>query len=340
MPTLTSAITAAEMPVGEVIYRIGYYLGYLLIGTSKGIRVAAVSDDGSLTYGALLFETEQPVYDFAFRDRFVWATTNVEGNPGLTRIDLGTQIGTLLFPYAFDVYKATVTGRVTTACAFLNGTDRIAFTTNYTTSNGHVYIESASTKMAEGYLQTGYIRYNTLENKVFKLLSARFDSGNGGLTIRSISASGAEFIIGQFSKGEGIPEINVPYPAGAQEYIGFKFTITRDPSDATKGPLFTGYQVKALPAVPRQRLIQYPVFCFDHESDSLGVEIGYEGSAYDRLTQLEAVENNGDTIRVEDFRTGESFLGIIEELDFINQTPSDKRFSGFGGKLIITIRSI
>ena len=340
MPTLTSAITAAEMPVGELVYRILYYLGYMMIGTSKGIRVAAVSDDGSLTYGPLVIETEQPVYDFAARDRFIWAATNVEGNPGLTRLDLGQPTATLAFAYAFDVYKDGVTGRRTTACAFLNGTDRIAFTTNHTTSNGTVYTESASTKISTGYLQTGFVRYNTLENKVYKLLSARFDSTNGGLVIRSIADDNTEYVIGQFSKGEAVPEINIPYPAGAQEYMGFKFTLTRDVADSTKGPLFTGYQVKALPAVPRQRLIQYPVFCFDHESDSLGVEVGYEGSAYDRMTQLETVENNGDTIRVEDFRTGESYLGIIEELDFINQTPSDKRFSGFGGKLIITIRSI
>jgi hypothetical protein len=68
--------------------------------------------------------------------------------------------------------------------------------------------------------------------------------------------------------------------------------------------------------------------------------IGYEGRAYDRMQQLEAVENAGDTIRVEDFRTGESYLGLIEEMDFINRTPTDKRYSGFGGILIVTIRSV
>ena len=72
----------------------------------------------------------------------------------------------------------------------------------------------------------------------------------------------------------------------------------------------------------------------------MGVVVGYEGSAYERMSQLEAVENNGDTIKVEDFRTGESFLAIIAELDFINQTPTDKRFTGFGGKLLVTVRSI
>jgi hypothetical protein len=47
-----------------------------------------------------------------------------------------------------------------------------------------------------------------------------------------------------------------------------------------------------------------------------------------------------DTIRIEDFRTGESYLGVIEQLQFINRTPSDKRFSGFGGILVATIRTI
>jgi len=104
--------------------------------------------------------------------------------------------------------------------------------------------------------------------------------------------------------------------------------------------LFTGYQLKSLPAVPRQRLIQYPLFCYDHESDKFGVEVGYEGSAWDRMQQLEATENAGDTIRIEDFRTGESFIGLIEEMDFINRTPQDKRFTGFGGTLVVTIRSV
>jgi hypothetical protein len=58
------------------------------------------------------------------------------------------------------------------------------------------------------------------------------------------------------------------------------------------------------------------------------------------MSQLKAIENIGDTIRVEDFRTGESYLGLIEELDFVNKTPSDKRFSGYGGMLLVTIRTV
>jgi hypothetical protein len=166
------------------------------------------------------------------------------------------------------------------------------------------------------------------------------DNTNGGFNIDSIDSSDNFFRIGTFTQGGTTPEVNINYPIGAQEYMGFNFTLTRSTTDLSKGPLFTGYQIKSLPAIPRQRLIQFPLVCYDHESDHFGVETGYEGSAYDRMTELEQIENLGDTIRVEDFRTGESFIGLIEEMDFVNKTPSDRRFSGYGGNLIVTIRTV
>ena len=342
MPTLTSAITAAEMPVGEKVFKISYYLDYMAIGTSQGIRIAQLSStDGSIAYGPLTVETDQPCYDFAFRDRYIWAATGVDGQAGVIRLDLGQATGTLVFAYAFDLYDPDDTlGHYTTACSFIGDTNRLAFCNAGNGVDGKVYIESASTLMEEGYLQTGFVRYNTLENKIFKLLQARFDATNGALEINSVASTNVETRIGIFAQGDEIPEVNVSYPVGPQEYLGFKFIFSRSSTDSTKGPLFTGYQVKALPAIPRQRLIQYPLFCFDHESDKFGNEVGYEGSAYNRLTSLESVENAGDTIKVEDFRTGESFIGLIEEMDFINKTPEDKRFSGYGGYLVVTIRTV
>ena len=342
MPTLTSAITAAEMPVGEKVFKISYYLDYMAIGTSQGIRIAQLSStDGSIAYGPLTVETDQPCYDFAFRDRYIWAATGVDGQAGVIRLDLGQATGTLVFAYAFDLYDPDDTlGHYTTACSFIGDTNRLAFCNAGNGVDGKVYIESASTLMEEGYLQTGFVRYNTLENKIFKLLQARFDATNGALEINSVASTNVETRIGIFAQGDEIPEVNVSYPVGPQEYLGFKFIFSRSSTDSTKGPLFTGYQVKALPAIPRQRLIQYPLFCFDHESDKFGNEVGYEGSAYNRLTSLEAVENAGDTIQVQDFRTGESYIGLIEEMDFNNKTPEDKRFSGYGGYLIVTIRTV
>ena len=342
MPTLTSAITAAELPVGETTFKISYYLGYMAIGTSLGVRIAQVSDqDGSIAYGPLLFETTQPVYDFAFRDKYIWAATGVDGQVGVTRINLGTEIGPLIFAYAWDLYNpADTLGHYTTACAFIGDTNRLAFCNAGDGVDGTIYIESATTLLASGFMRTGFIRYNTLENKIFKLIQPRIDTSNGAFDMDSITSDGTVYNIGSFAQGDTVPEVNVNYPVGAQQYLGFRFTMYRSSLDSTKGPLFTGYQVKALPAIPRQRLIQYPVVCYDHEMDKFNNEVGYEGSAYARMSQLESVENAGDTIRVEDFRTGESYIGLIEEMDFINRTPTDKRFSGFGGLLLVTIRSV
>ena len=342
LPTLTSAVVAAELPAGEIIEKIYYYLGYMMIGTNKGVRASIVSDqDGSINYGPLIVETSQPVYDFSGRDKFVWAASGIGAlNGGLTRVNLSQEIEPLRFAYANDLEVTQSTEHYTTAVAFLGTTNRLAFTTAHNSTNGAIYLESATDYVPSGYITTGKIRYNTLESKLFKLLTVRLDNVNGGLTVKSIGTDSAEYNIGGFAEDDIISELSVSYPAGSQEFLSFKFTLTRSEGVNTGTPILKGYQVKSLPAVPRQRLIQYPLACYDNEKDTYGTVSGYENSAYDRLTTIEALENIGDSLRVEDYRNGESYVGLIEEIQFLNRTPSDKRFSGFGGVLYVTVRSL
>ena len=344
MPTLTSAITAAEMPSGEIIHKIFFYLGYMMIGTNKGVRAALVSDqDGSINYGPLIVETTVPVYDFAARDKFVWCTTKIGNSPGTIRINLGEEIETLRFAYANDIYEQNVTnGAVATGVAFIGNTSRLAFCTNAlstaTADQGSNYLESATNYVSSGYLQTGFIRYATIEDKVFKTLHVNIENANGGLTVQSISKEGNEYTIANFGAGDLIEPFAVAYPLGVQEYVAFRFNFT--PKTSTVTPVFSAYQLKALPAIARQRFIQYPVLCYDTESDKYSNQIGYEGYAFSRINQLEELESSGDTIRIQDFRNGETYLGVIEELTFINRTPSSPRFSGFGGIFLVTIRTV
>jgi hypothetical protein len=335
-PELLTPTVVIDMPQGERINDFDVYLGaYAVLATNLGFRVGISDATGDIQYGPLLFK-DSPCNAIAFRDSYAYIATLVDGAAGLVRVDLSTTVlaNSLFFPWAWDLIA---TGTTTTASqvAFFGNSDRAAFT-----NGNNTWAESTTSLVASGYLRTGFIRYNTLETKIYKLMQARIDTTDGGITIQSIDSVDTEYPIGVFAQGATVPEINVNYPTTAQEYLGFKFTFTRSSTDVTKGPLFTGYQLKSLPAVPRQRLIQYPVFCYDHESDKFGNEVGYESSAYERMSQLEAIENVGDTIRVQDFRTGESYLGIIEEMDFINRTPSDKRFTGYGGLLLVTIRSL
>jgi len=342
MPTLTSAVVAAELPVGEIVHRIFYYLGYMAIGTSKGIRIATINDqDGSITYGPLIVETTQPCYDFSARDHFIWCATGVDGEPGVIRIDLSTELSPLVFAYANDLYYSGVSGHSTTACAFLGTTNRLAYSTTYASSaNGYIYSESASTLITNGYLQTGYIRYNTLEPKNFKRLLGRGEFTYGSMTLETVDADGTEFDIVSYDSSVDPVEVTTSQPAGAQEYLAYKFILYRDGTDNTKGPTFKGYQAKATIATPRQRVIKFPVFCYDIETDKYNVMVGYEGRANDRIGQLESIEENGDIVTWQDLQTGENRQVVIEQITFTRMTPPDRGFSGYGGTLDILIRTV
>jgi hypothetical protein len=341
MPTLTQAITAAELPAGEVVHKIYYYLGRMMIGTSKGIRVANVDADGSLTYGPLVVETSQPCYDFAARDRYIWCATGVDGAPGVIRMDLTNEISTLVFPYANDVYYAGVSGFKTTSCAFLGETDRLAYcTANSGSADGYVYSEAASALMTTGYLTTGYIRYNTLEPKNFKRLLARGEYTYGSMTLETVDAEGTEYDVISYDATVPPVEVTTSQPTGSQEYVAYKFILYRDATDTTKGPTFKGYQAKATIATPRQRVIRFPVYCFDVETDKYNVMVGYEGRAFDRIGQLETIEEGGDVVTWQDLTTGESRQCVIEQITFSRATPPDRGFTGYGGILTMTIRTV
>jgi len=416
MPTLTTAITAAEMPVGEIIHKIFYYLGYMMIGTNKGIRAAVVSDqDGSINYGPLIVETTQPCYDFAARDRFIWCATSVDGAAGVIRIDLGNEIETLRFAYANDLYVSGTSGYSTVTCAFAGTTDRLVFATTavnagsvsnkaltsnvatLTTSAAHglavgdevwvegvdatfngkytvtgvpttttftyaktasnvsstavspvgkvnkvgsINIEASATLTPTGFITSGYIRYGTLEPKNFKRLLARGDFTKGSLVLETVDKDGVEYDHITYEAGVTAVEVGTNNPDTAQEYVAYKFILNRDATTTSAGPIFKGYQAKATIATPRQRIMRFPVYCFDIETDRYNVVSGYEGKALERLQLLEGVEEGGDVVTWQDLTTGESRQVVIEQISFMRMTPPDKRFDGFGGVIEITVRTV
>ena len=425
MPTLTSAITAAELPIGEQVYKIKYYLGYMLIGTNKGVRVASVAgaQDGSISYGPLLFETTQPVFDFAVRDKFAWcASGTTNGNSGLIRINLGNELSSLQFAYANDLQSDELTSQFpTTALAFLGDTDRLiwvnaanltntvtnkqltsnvatlttgtdhgysvgdivfvsgvgapfdgtptisgykvitavptATTFSYAVTNADIpsaavspvgavikggtgWLQSATEYVPSGYLQTGYIRYNTLEPKNFKRLLGRGNFTYGSMTLETVTADGTAYDVVSYDSSVPPVEVTTSTPQEAQEYLGYKFILYRDADDSSRGPVMKGYQIKATIATPRQRVMRFPVYCYDVETDRYNVQVGYEGRAFDRITQLESVEENGDVVTWQDLTTGESRQAVIEQISFTRLTPPDRGFTGYGGVIDITIRTV
>jgi hypothetical protein len=344
MPVLTQAVVAAELPAGEVIEKLYYYLGYMMIGTSKGARVAVVNDqDGSLSYGPLVFESSQPVYDFAARDRFVWCASGIGAlDGGLIRIDLGQNIEgePLRFAYANDLQVTQSTEHYTTGVSFIGATNRLAFCTAHNSTDGAIYTESESTLRPTGYVTTGAIRYGTLEPKNYKFIRARGDFSHGAMDLYAVDATNNVYTIITYNAAVGTPEAATINPEGPQEFLSYNFTLSRSATNTSLGPVFKGYQAKALPATERQRVIQFPVWCFDVETDRNSVRTGYSGRAWERIQTLESIEKLGDIINVQDFTTGERVQAIIEKTNFVRRTPPSGAFNGFGGLLLITVKTV
>ena len=341
MPTLTSGIIAAQLPSGEYPLKIESYLGYLVIGTNKGVRIASISDtNGDLSYGPLIIEAANTGLDFAFRDRFVYVTGSINTYAGLYKIDLGNELETLRFAYANDTYLDGATGYATSV-DFVGNSNQIAFTTSG--SNG-IAIQSTTVLAPSGYIKTGKIRYGTLEPKNFKRLIGRGTFNVGETTLSSIGTNDdgteTEYDHIVYNTDVNPVEVTTSVPADAQEFLAYKFTLARDATTTTLGPTFKGYQAKSTIATPRVRVIKFPVYCFDIETDRYNTIVGYEGRAFDRIRLLEEIEKTGDVITWQDLTTSESLQAVIEEISFTRMTPPDRRFDGFGGIIEIMIRTV
>ena len=345
VPALTAATSAADFPNDEYVTSLGSYLGrFITIGTNKGIRIGVIDSSvygqGFIAYGPLTYikpAGSNLVSNFAFYDRFAYATVtnDIDGKSGLLRIDLSQQLSDGKYAWAYDLNSG-----VSGACrsvALVGNTGRIAFTVD----GSNLYFQHATNKIQSGYIDTGAIRYNTLENKHFKLVKPRMLSPvNGSVGISTIDKSGAVSgvitVDGTFSVDQDFAtNINVP-----ADQLAFRFTLNRSSVNSALSPTLVGYQVKALPANKRQRSIEIPLLNYDFESDRYNITTGYEGRAWDRLQRIENTEANGDTVTIQDFTSGEQVVALIEKISFVRMAPPDRRFKGYGGIIYVQVRTI
>jgi hypothetical protein len=93
-------------------------------------------------------------------------------------------------------------------------------------------MEKDGTKVSSGFLQTGFIRYNTLEPKNFKRLIGRGEFTFGSMSLNTVASDGTEFDIISYDVSVPPVEVTTSQPAGSQEFIAYKFVLSRDGTDA------------------------------------------------------------------------------------------------------------
>jgi len=347
VPTLASGgIQTAQLPLGEVVYALTTYLGtFVGIGTNRGFRVGQIDSNGDIQYGPLLIANSAGCKAVAAYDRFffVGASNGIDSKSGLYRVDLGQPVQDTSsaaggrFAYATDL-QALVTGEVTSATNFGNS-DRMAFAV---VGQG-AYLEHATEKETTGYLQTGRVRYSTLEPKIFKVVSVKTPTGlMGSVGVSVIDPGGAETSILTISQGGAsvIENVVMAAPSTAVEWIQLKLTLARSGTDLTQGGEVNGWQLKAMPGAVRQRVFTIPLLCFDKEQTRSGQTVGYEGRTLSRLAAFEQLFARGDAVSFQDLKNDQSYLVVIDDYRFEQKAQPGSNASTSGGILWVELRTI
>ena len=347
LPDLPGGFVVASMPDGENIIAIEYYLGYLAVATNKGVRICQVGPTGLVTLGPLLIDSTYAVNGFATKDRYIYAATKVADgaytNACLIRIDLSQSFNDGTFAYAYDLeYRSNLDEDNSEATEVYLVDDRLVMVVeeNDGATKGELQVEHTTRKRSTGWLKTGKIRYGTVEPKFFRYINLQCTTGQGdNITVYTIDKSGIEASLAIVSEGLSNKDILITTPATKQEFMAFKF-VFNNATDDQDLPVLEAYQIKSTPATRRQRLYQYPLSCYDNEMDRFNSIFGYDGRAMEFIQRIESIEETGKFVKVTDYRTGEQYEGVIEEVRFTNESSPDKNSSGFGGLLLVTVRKL
>jgi len=172
---LDAAVVAAPLPDGELVTSMASYLGYVIVGTTKGVRFAVADDQGDLNLGSPI-PTPAPVYCLEPQDRFVWfGWSNYDsGVTGLGRMDLREFIASLTPAYASDLMYGSA------------GTVRSVVTyggVRWFTIDGVGVIKEAATPVAEGHIELSNTDYGITDKKVAELIDLRNDGLKGAIDI-------------------------------------------------------------------------------------------------------------------------------------------------------------
>jgi len=327
---LTDPNIIAELPRGETLNQIRTYLNeYVVLATSKGLRVGVIGTDGqSFTYGPL--NVEGAVSDIAFDETYVYGCRAqlVSGSAGLWRLALGTPIDN---GYAFAADLVTDS----------NAPNGVAFVGNtglkFMTSASGVWIEHATNLAESGYLKSGLIRWGTGEKKQPVSLGIKSDTDSGGTLGFNIDDNNTQLLTtGTIPFGPNIESTLASYVSPA-DVFQVTFNFARDTSDATLGPILNEWQIRALPSPLRSRTITVPLLCYEEERDPSGNT--RVSNPWERIQYLESIEQNGGAVLYQDFTSGEERICVIRALQF-EQTAPPTFASGFGGIVTLQLQTI
>ena len=298
-----------SLPEGEVVTALLEYAGYVLIGTSKGFRLAQFTQTGGLTYGPLndIHSFVNRYFAYEHRSRaiqmgvthfeaegnyvwFNWSDYQPEFNQvsnaryyGLGRIDLSQLVDDLQPAWNSDIMAVDSGSTPSFVQSFMIFNGELIFTTDW---NG-VYKENDAAKSPTGYYSTGHINYGTAEQKRFARFEIKASATqtlpdkidfqvipeNANATVNS----------GSFGDGTTTQVLNLADCYGEYAEVEFKFTR----NGAGGSPTLNRWTLRSIPLPERQEEIYLPIIIKDNVTHDFSVSVAFDG--YAEFADLRAI---------------------------------------------------
>ena len=282
---LLPCIVAATLPDGEIGYSIESYLGFILIGTNKGVRVATSANaNGDLVLGPII-PTTQPVRCFEGQDRFIWygngemdsayTVTGTQSYPvfpttcaGLGRLDLSSTTTTPQTPaYIQDIAAMDIPSGVVRSVRTWQ--DKRVFSID-----GEGVFYETDEYMDAGWLKEGTMSFGVEDLKTALYLQAKYLPLTGKISLDVAYDSGVFQRVITLQIQGSIRSSNASLGGNQFSRMNGRTLLQRDPSQPSSTPVFTRWEMRAIPAKGRASRWTLPVMNYE--------EIEIDGVKYTR----------------------------------------------------------
>ena len=271
---LNVPVIAAELPQGEKILSMAEYLGYVVLGTNKGFRLASITGQGYLSYGprvditngVQVFEPQGEHMWFGWKDyESPFDPTTARG--GLGRIGLSEWTDQLVPAYASDLMAsgsgtdAAVQGVATFT---RSGTEIRAFSI----SGKGVYVEHATNYVTTGSIDEGRFRWGISELKVAASVDLRHKALASGqsIAIKVESDDGNTGTVTSDTTDSLTPGIQ-PILTSTEANIDGEYlvpTITLNTTTVTATPTLYRWTLRAIPMPFVAEVLSLPMILTNH----------------------------------------------------------------------------
>lgn len=357
---------ALDMPPGELIYCATPAFGVVLLGTSRGIRLARPAGDGTLEYGPLIGvvgEEIQAYSDIVVDGRWAFArgTDPITGDGCLIRIDLATFVAPLAPAWSHDMTlrSGTFAGNSSSGARALamrpgsstTGAPRQLLTFGTVSGKyraihgGHgprfVYGGFTSTYPYddEGTIVAAPVFFGTIETKqlhAVQLVASDLGIGESlGVEVLDENELHVGSGVASFDGETGLS--GMVLDLHGQEVEQARVEVTLRSEDAVTTPVLYRWRLRGFPVVPPVQ--QWVIPLVVHSRVVVGPNRGRE-RAVDVQAEIDALMDLWSAKAVVDFREGERGHRVrIEDVQVTARkwTPD---YQGFEASVVVRLLSV